>query len=288
MKVLLASVLVVLAHAEEQCEQEQSSMLQSKKDHFKAGSDLIGTLLERGAHDLSTIDSDADVTEVEQLVASFSQKLKNAATSLLQMPNTEQTALLRRASQGTEVAKFITKYVSLPVDTKEQLIKAVVASEEMASVYESLPAADRRVLLMQLGSKDVEQVISGKTTHYRDSNGNLVTRTETKNGRGGTVHTHTQSAAGGTSTETATKDKNGNLVHRHVHKYNPNTGKTETSTQSKNHGHTHTHQQKNGATSTGTVTVSNGQTHGHTHATSGGDTVTRTNDNGKVTVSSSR
>jgi hypothetical protein len=285
MKVLLISLFAL---GKATVDIESSSLLQSKM--HKDRSDQVGPLFEHAAAELASLGIDASDAQVTVAVADFSQKLKSTAISILQMPQTEQEALLRRASQGTELSDFVKGFVSLPADVRKKVTSKALGSPEINEAYDSLPESDQQALLMQLET-DLDKATTGKSCHKvwktndRVKGGGEWVRectTTSRSGNGGTTY-RKWSGEGQSGTETTTTNKDGDLVHRHqhVHRHNGQGGnaKTDTTTQGKNgylhqHGTAHHYNKDTGRTDTSTNTHTrsdfNGHEHSHGHSHSGG------------------
>ena len=290
MKLLLASVLGLAAATECTVEPEQSSLLQSnvKKDQSKDRGSHIIPIIERAASDLSLLAMDASDTQVEEVVAAFSQQLKRKVKSVSELPGSGQDALLRRASQGSqgkELSKLVTNFVKLPEATKNKVVNAVFASSDIVDAYDSLPEAEKQVLLLQLDDTlsapgscldNPEQATCRKkhpkTTTEHTSEGKI---TKTVNGNGHEVHRIQSSRSG---VETTSRDKQGHLTHSHKHQHNGYGGNSKTETRSNRgswtHGHKHSHSynRETGTTHTATESDTAGhgvldwkQSHSHTH-----------------------
>lgn len=273
---VLSSLLWVTAAVSDS---DSHALLQSKKDHQSR--DIV-PLLDRATSELLRLSGPTVSDTMDQ----FSKQLKKTSTSLLQMPQTEQDALLQRASQGKEFGSFVQAYKALPMDVQKLVNDAALHSPAMNNVYDSLQPADKNALLQKL-----DQSATGKRCETVTRNGERVRQctTFTRNGEGGHTHVHWHGDKG-SGTETTTRNKNGELVHRHTHSHTHNgqggNARTETTTQGKNdyaHGHSTSHTLRDGRTSTGTATNSvthgggnsHSHTHGHTHKT-GENTVTNT------------
>ncbi len=74
------------------------------------------------ASDLSLLAMNASDTQVEEVVAAFSQQLKRKVKSVSELPGSGQDALLRRASQGTELSKLVANFVKLPEATRNKVV----------------------------------------------------------------------------------------------------------------------------------------------------------------------
>lgn len=270
---LLHASLVAAGDGDSHC------LLQGKKDHQNRE---IGPLIDRAASDLLSLSG----TTVSDAMDDFSKQLKATAMSMLQMPQSEQDALLQRASQGKEFDSFIQAYKALPADLQNSVNDAALLSPAMNHVYDSLQPARQQALLQQL-----DKSTTGKRCYTATRNGNRVREctTSTRNGRGGHTHTHWNGDRG-SGTETTTLDKNGDLVHQHTHSHTHNgqggNARTETTTRGKDqyaHAHSTAHALAGGrtvtASATGSVTHGGGNSHTHTHShshKSGENTVTNT------------
>lgn len=283
---------------------EQSSLLQSnvKKDKDRVD---IASLLERGSVELSKLDASESDQHVSQTMSQLFQKIQQTSVSVLQLPQTEQAALLQRAHQGQEMRTFLDSFVDLPEKVKSKVIKAVLSSEEMQDTYKALPEEDQRAVLLELGQNPFDgttQKKSGPTTrryttiedgvktkvtettnpngHYHRTAHNKYGTDTTTRGKDGYSHQHSYSHNGnGGQARTRTQSKKGswNHEHEHDHTYDPNTGTTVTRTKTVSEGdgildltHEHDHQHRNvagvGTTSyTGTKTDSAVGTHTHSH-----------------------
>jgi len=301
MKSAVASVLVLVAASDSAIDVESNSLLQSKKEQ-KDRSDLVIPLLDHATKELARVRDNMSDEEMQHAVDKFSSKLRATATSVLQMPQTEQAALLRRASQGKELRGFADTYASLPDDVKMKVRDIALLSPEVNHAYDVLPKHEQEALLVQL-----EKSTSGKRCETKSQLGQpaglgndiRVCQTKTRNGRGGHTHTHWSSDKG-SATETVTQNKDGDLVHRHFTKHTHNgrggDASTETVTQGKNsyqHSHGTSHRIVDGRTVTSTATGStahggkNSHSHVHVHSHRPGDgtstaTASGSNNNGKI------
>lgn len=298
---LFLTTLVALVVAEGPVDLDTSSLLQTKKSHKDSGE--IGSLLQSAASDLSSLSPDGVAAEeVDDMVTMFSQKMKNTAIAMKHMPQTQQEALFRRASQGSELKKAVRTFFAMPTDTRAKVVKAVLASADVTSAFEALPEPEQQALFMQLSQPNfdgtpkegpkttIEHTADGKvvTTTNGDYKHQIVhsrfgveTTTELKtgythhhkyehNGRGGNAKTLSESSQGDWSHS-----------HSHSHTFDPNTRRTESESEtvSKNgnwdyshvHQHSHEHDVANGKTITETSseTVADGiidHMHGHSHS----------------------
>lgn len=271
MKLLFAVASVVTASVD----LEQSSLLQSnvKKDS-KDRVDIL-PVLERAAAELSTFDADVSDEEVGEKMTQLFQKVQQTSVSVLQLPETEQIALFRRASQGQELKTFSDSFANLSPDVKRKVIKAVLSSEEMIDTYEALPEQDQHAVLMQLGQNPFDETTQPKvrpqTRRFNTVEDGVKTKvTETKNGD--YLHRTSHNKFG---TDTTTEGKNG-YKHSHSYKHNGYGGNAKTNTASSKgswvheHGHSHSFDKNTGTTRTSTKTVSKGKgildlTHEHDH-----------------------
>lgn len=265
---LLALVVVTSA------ELEQSSLLQSnvKKDN-KNRVDILPAL----AHATQELRQLREDTSDEQIAASLNrlfEKAKQTSTSVLQLPDSEQSALLRRASQGNHVQQLSESFGQLPDKVQSKVIKALASSEDMLDTFDSLPQSEQRGVLLEL-----DKSTTGKTCRRCTRGGRNDARcctTFSRNGRGGTEHTHWTSDFG-SGTETSTRNKDGELVHTHSHSHTHNgrggNARTETTTTGKDnyrHDHSTSHNYNNGRTTSetnsGTTFHGGENTHSHSHS----------------------
>jgi len=271
MKLLFAVASVVTASVD----LEQSSLLQSnvKKDS-KDRVDIL-PVLERAAVELSTFDADVSEEEVGMKMTQLFQKVQQTSVSVLQLPETEQIALFRRASQGQELKTFSDSFANLSPDVKRKVIKAVLSSEEMIDTYDALPEQDQQAVLMQLGQNPFDSTTQPKdrpkTRSFKTMEDGVSTKvTETKNGD--YLHRTSHNKFG---TDSTTEGKNG-YKHSHSYKHNGYGGDAKTQTASSKgswvheHGHSHEFDAATGTTKTSTKTVSKGKgildlTHEHDH-----------------------
>ena len=93
-----------------------------KKDQSKDRGKHIIPIIERAASDLSLLAMNASDTQVEEVVAAFSQQLKRKVKSVSELPGSGQDALLRRESQGTELSKLVANFVKLPEATRNKVV----------------------------------------------------------------------------------------------------------------------------------------------------------------------
>jgi len=303
MKSAVASILVLVVASDSAFDGESNSLLQNKKEQ-KERSDLVTPLLNHATKELARVGDQMSDTEMQHVVDKFSSKLSAIATSVLQMPQTEQAALLRRASQGKELRGFAESYVSLPDDVKMKVRDIALLSPAVNDAYDVLPKHEQETLLVQLdkstSAKRCERKRASLTGRSSGLGDNIrVCETFTRNGRGGHRHTHWSSSKG-SATETVTENKKGDLVHRHFTKHTHNgqggDASTETATQGKNgygHAHSTAHRVIDGRTITATATSSSSHggghqhTHGHVHShkifgTTSTNTGTQTVSDGEV------
>jgi len=254
---------------------EQSSLLQSnlKKD-TKDQIDIV-PMVNMASKELSRLKSDATEEDVSEAMSGIIHKIKHASTSVLQLPQNEQAALMQRASQGSELNNLVGIFADLPKDLREKVAKAVVTSEELANTFEALPEDDQQAVLMQLGQNPFDGTTQSKnrpkTRTYKTVEDGVSTKvTETVNG-----DYFQQTKTNKYGTETTHRGKRGH-THSHKYKHNGYGGNAKTESASSkgswlhSHSHEHNYDKETGRTRTKTETVSKGDgildlTHSHEH-----------------------
>lgn len=243
---VLATVLAIVASADETCEQsEPVSMLQTK---------------DRGSLMQSVTLASQDFDQSDTQVQNFIDKVKDAAKTMNALDNKE--ALLQRASQGEKMEALIGDFVALPVEQQQKL--EAVGNK----IFEKLPASHKTALVQQV-SHALDSSVSAKpqTRTEQTANGK---KTTTYDERTGYFHSHEHGDRG---TESVSRAKRGGHFHRHTYTHNGQGGNARTSSQSVGGGHEHvhvtSHTLNNGVTSTATNSASSGgghtHSHGHTH-----------------------
>lgn len=129
------------------------------KEHTKEN--IVLPILDRAASDLALLATDNDADQIEAIVNAFVQQLSRKQKSVASMSAIEREALLRRASQGSEIEKFATNFARLSHDTKETLLSLVGESAELSEVIEALPEA-KDVLFTQLRHESFDHTPEGK------------------------------------------------------------------------------------------------------------------------------
>lgn len=237
--------------------EEASSLLQTKK-----GKDASLDAMISSARRELKLEDKGDVDKVDQFVSGL--------LSMARPAESQDEALLRRASQNTAIKERVGEFEAMSTATQAALFQAG------SSIYKAMPETQRIALIGHLdNSGALESAAAAKTRTYKNFEHGVETKvTETRNGK--YYHKHAHSSRG-TTTESSVAGK---WSHSHNYRHNGQGGNARTNTASSagDWSHSHSHSHINGRTNTATRTATAGQhshTHSHSHK-SGDGTVTNT------------